>query len=359
MHTIITTVNHRNILHSYLFIKDNLHHTDTIIFLYEEDAKPYIDNLILLLNSNSVDDPNRLNFHSFCIFSHALADTSEIIKNHIFKILRQNPGKPILLNLTCKNEILSLTLFDHLKDLPNLSAFSVVPSKNIYIAVAPNHIYNQTREFKTNLKLDEFFNIFGFEIISSDNNYNTPQNCPSPEARLKDYLNTKQTDHNIINQNNKFTSEQKEYLTGRWLELLIYNTFKKKGNISKKRLSMNIKFKNSLINYQTRRLNDSNDYELDVAVVHKNTLHIIECKTFFEHQKLFDAMFKISSIQKLFPENVKSHIFSLTRFDSQVGNLEKEILMRKKDILNIESIATLNVVSKNQKLTEFIENILS
>jgi len=219
--------------------------------------------------------------------------------------------------------------------------------------------------FTPQIKLHEFFEIHGYEYSSTE--YKIPQNCPKPEERLKKYEKNK-SDHPFINSSKYFTNEQKEYLTGGWLELLIYNKISKikdpKSNqpISKTRVGIKIKIKNTIHEYTTKKLNSShlNDHEIDVAFILNNHLHLIECKAHTEHQKLYDAMYKLSSLQKIFPHNTKSFIFALTKFSPTEGNIEKEILSHKKDLLGITNIATLKTLRDDHLLTKFLEeNILN
>jgi len=344
----------QNLLHNYLIFKQFINYIKHIIFLYPDQDERYLQNFInLLINEQK---QNQITIDQFLIYPHSIEDTQKTIREKIHPLIQKLNCDYLLVNLSCKNEIISIILFNEFNSLyPQYHPYSVLPSKNLFIRLHPNII---SKNFSFQITLKDFFFLHGYSY-DDNNNYSIPNDCPQPYERLNDYISAEQTDHTFINNNSNFTPNQKEYLTGGWLEKFIYDKIKDIKSIPDKRMGLKVKIKNFINPYNTHYLNDANnnDHEIDISFIHNNHLYIIECKAHFEHQKLYDAMYKIASIQKLFPDNVKSYIFSLTRFSPEIGNIEKEILTRKKNILKITDIAPLNIIREQRRLENFINTM--
>ena len=96
-------------------------------------------------------------------------------------------------------------------------------------------------------------------------------------------------------------SEARAFCNGLWLEEMVFCLFKENYGLKKDQCLANVK----VDKLDTKINDDSNNNELDVAVVSRNSLYVIECKTRNMRQNknenvVSDAIYKLSYLQNTF-----------------------------------------------------------
>lgn len=120
--------------------------------------------------------------------------------------------------------------------------------------------------------------------------------------------------HNIKN-------DDFRYLTGGWFEEFVFQKIKKEQHLEEG--------KDIALNVTIESLSAAKN-ELDVVYVDsKNTLHIIECKSFIDQQSQSDLLnstiYKAQALKSKFGLTVKSHLFTMSVIDKD------SVLKRAKD----------------------------
>lgn len=120
--------------------------------------------------------------------------------------------------------------------------------------------------------------------------------------------------HNIKN-------DDFRYLTGGWFEEFVFQKIKEEQHLEEG--------KNLALNVTIESLSDAKN-ELDVVYVDpKNTLHIIECKSFIDQKSQGDLLnitiYKAQALKSKFGLTVKSHLYTMSVIDKD------SVLNRAKD----------------------------
>lgn len=109
----------------------------------------------------------------------------------------------------------------------------------------------------------------------------------------------------------KITKDEFRYITGGWFEEFVFQKIKEEHQLEEgKDIALNVTIE-SLSNARN---------ELDVVYVDsKNTLHIIECKSFIDQKSqselLNNTIYKVQALKTKFGLTVKSHLYTMSVID--------------------------------------------
>ena len=107
---------------------------------------------------------------------------------------------------------------------------------------------------------------------------------------------------------NAFTYSNLKYTTGGWFEEYVYQTIQKSRNLREDTISLNVKIKIQ-----------NTDNELDVVFIdERNSLNIIECKSFIDEDEkeqsdiLNNAIYKIQALRSNFGLSVRCFLYTMS-----------------------------------------------
>lgn len=111
----------------------------------------------------------------------------------------------------------------------------------------------------------------------------------------------------------EITKDEFRYITGGWFEEFVFQKIKEVQHLEEG--------KNIALNVSIESLSDAKN-ELDVVYVDsKNTLHIIECKSFIDQKSqgelLNNTIYKVQALKSKFGLTVKSHLYTMSVIDKE------------------------------------------
>ena len=241
-----------------------------------------------------------------------------------------------MVNLTGGTKIMSLMVFDFFRKLN--SSFCYIPiGKNTYCNIRDE----QMLPLQYRISLKEYFTLYGLKF-ECDNRLlkdaQTTFHFFEKQKKLKFTLSKE-----VIHAHGGATAEDKRYYSGAWFEEYVYLRIKQELALRDPYIAMSLKiYRNDFVH---------NDNEIDVAFMHDNTLHIIECKVSMngygkEPQQVIESyLYKLAAISKDFGLVVRPYIFTLHRMEklseSSLANIQKRM-----KILGIRNIVEGKQLSK-------------
>lgn len=263
--------------------------------------------------------------------------------------LQFNDDDQLIVNITGGTKIMTLAVYEYFRQL-GAQIFYVVPNSKKYIKVFPKTRQKQY-DFQTNLTVEQYIKAYGFDIKNDTPNYGSKKqaqkllekNLPyfDPNCSNNPYVNVilelqrirKKVEINAIEGLNllleefEFTpqksgilsEEEIKYLTGGWLEELLYFQVIDELQIEPEYI------KRGLFIHRSGVVN-----ELDIVFVHNNKLYILEPKVsvyYYQEGKkmttLREIVYKSDSLQDEFGLYANWAIVTLSSMRDSAGNFNQ------------------------------------
>lgn len=270
------------------------------------------------------------------------------------KLMQQVPMEPeedIFVNITGGTKIMSIAVFNHFEKY-SAKILYVALGKNTFHQVFPR-VKNKVTEFRYTLNLHEYFTGYGVSIANPESLHKLSK---SEEATKKMFIaasaftvhdwekldlirqgfdgksyrgksvqrsngkSTEEKEHiesifsflegiDFSFENSEFLSKvETKYLTGDWFEEYVYAQLKSILNLDPSHWGMGLQI--NIIKNEEKVNN-----ELDLAIMVRNELHLIECKTRLVTTDgsniMTETLYKVDSLRSKFGLNVKALLFTL------------------------------------------------
>jgi len=352
-----------------LFIKENLN-SDRYIFITTEimQSQKQIDKI-----TNTLNIPEQ-KIEEIKVNQEDYFDIIEKLKS-----IKYDGTTEILVNITGGNKIMALAVYEFARITPKTSIYYLPFDKNEFLKIHPD---KEKKEIKTKLTLKEY--LFSYTYQEKGNEpyiFNNKPLCGFETAKkmLEKYINyqfdgkiterLRQKRRNGIDiddeirifldnldfepkDKKKLNKYEVRYLTGGWLEELLYYQIKEILKIDDKYISLSVTSKNT-------KEQSPNDF--DVMCCYNNKLYIFECKTSLNEgdKKLgifTDTIYKIAALIKDKGLSAKSFLVTTDRNlidENGKINEEKE---KRAEFHKVEIIYFRNIEQLKENIEKNLKN---
>ena len=342
---VLVSITSKQTIPNYLFIKDRQKQGDEMLLIATQEMKNQADWLIQTLQCT--DDEKEIIL---------LAQNQEEKWNEITAAIAAhlNSEKHYVVNLTGGTKYMSLAVYHLFRNYD--SEFYYIPfPRNVVL----KPFQNEEEAINYRLKIDEYLSLYGLKFHPLTKQ--TVKNKEYSEFYFQMFTQTfKKDDFDILNKIREFyrnsgikdiqriekginltgkeiqipgltdflkkinfgnkenvlSKYEVQYLTGGWFEEYVYN--KMKESISVDDIAIGVKL---------RKEEGVFDNDLDVVFTYQNHLFVIECKTGFDKNKMFnEIVYKATAIKEsMFGLPAHTYIFALNQDDEQLNKIAKSM----------------------------------
>jgi len=278
------------------------------------------------------------------------------IQNKLTNNITFEDGDELFVNITGGTKIMSIGVYDFFVKY-SARIFYVVLGKNTYNQVFPR-VKNKVNHFRYSLNLEEYLKGYGVNIANPDSLHRfikerevttdffekvrlfeqkdweamdlirqgfngttyRGKNIARKDAKSQNEQEIRDKIFNLLAQiefplekQDNLSRKETKYLTGDWFEEYVYWNLKESLNLDEAYFGMGLQIRIG----ENETVDVPN--ELDLALMLRNELHIIECKTRLITTNgsniLTDTLYKVDSLRTKFGLNVKASIFTLASED--------------------------------------------
>lgn len=239
----------------------------------------------------------------------------------ILEVLQQKVSgasyEEYIVNITGGTKMMSQMTFLHFSRFQNSRIFYWPIDKNYLEQLHPGF---QRYQFRRDVRLDlkTYFAAHGYSFIRTEKpGYGYERACELMKKVIR-AGDSALVPEIALSSTVEYRKDDKQYLTGGWFEAWLYQSLKKELRLSDNEIGLNLKIKNeaSVRSFES-------DNEIDVALVFKNVLYIIECKVYSAKQltgkRITDAIYKISSVRQSLGLKATAMVFILSPFGKSKG----------------------------------------
>lgn len=247
----------------------------------------------------------------------------------------------LFVNITGGTKVMSLVAFEFFKDLKS-EIYYITGNKEEYIKVFPKS-RNRIRHLTSSLTLNEYLVCYGFKPlirepilypeITSERFYRSFVSGEAHDPLQTLYALKRDPKRILVSRcsglsdllddigfpfsDDHLSKDDIEYLTGGWLEEMVYSKVKKELSLDDDFIGLNV-----ILEKKNQR-NENVRNEFDVLFLYQNKLHIIECKTsiFINNKKsiIGDVIYKSDSLQKGLGLFANTSIITCSRIMNDAG----------------------------------------
>ncbi len=229
-----------------------------------------------------------------------------------------------LVNITCGTKLMAIAAFGFFGSYPKARIYYSFIEENSYRQVHP-HINHAEKEFTHELSMKEYMTSYGLEISFAG--HDLTDNRVSHELMEECFEHNNNVNHipRIKDSRHYRSPKDKSFYSGGWFEEYVYYRIKKELKLSEQQIAMKVRIqKNDIYN------------ELDVVFIHRNTIHVVECKAYFGTSKLKakveSALYKLGAIDDKFGIRAKSVFISNLNLHGKLSHENTVFTARAKDL---------------------------
>lgn len=364
-------------LPNYLFVREKYKKGDKIIWIVTHKVQKALSCLKSTLSDIDVANQKEI----------LLEEDGEENISYMTNLLKEeiSPNEQYCVNLTGGTKLMAITIYDFFKsNYPNTSFFYYIPwPKNII----QNIKTQEKRDITYRVTIKEYLSLYDIKISNGHEMYLSFENAKdmfNKMNNLRNIYSTELSELRKLKDKGKFKRDKNKswsftetgtyklkvdsmsdettrakriqdfiekndlpkksdkgficgndmtYLTGEWLEELVYYITKE------------IERPDDIVCGIVVKKNEDNDgNELDVVYTKENKLYIRECKTGWEKGNMFNQIvYKAKAIKSLFGLSVKSSLYSYTEGLSTINDEERQKEKQKEENRNQETLKKMDI----------------
>jgi len=235
----------------------------------------------------------------------------------------------LIVNLTCGTKMMSLSVYEYFKTRSN-TTFFYIPVDN---SIALNFVTGETLLLPV-IDVKTYLISHGFSSIHSTHSRDQKKLSYTVFEQVIQAGSAKNVS-SIQSAKNDVAHPEHRFFSGEWFEIYLYNWIKQSLLLNEEQILHGVKLK-----HYSSAFKSENDHEVDVMFIHKNKLHIIECKVYDTLAKsgvVYHALQKIAIINRSLGLHARAFICIL----SSAEMISKERLDYLKSIAGIIDIFSI------------------